>query len=125
MPETEPKTVLAVAYNPALGRMIKELLLGENFAVEVTESLEEARERINGAPLRAVITDWTRVNGLEVIKYAREKMVETIIVMNGGLISDEQLEQLEETGVDVIDKPFDIEDLINLVRREAIKTTET
>ena len=116
MSEPTEKTVLGVLYDPLTGRILKRIL--KEFTVEIAETLEEAREKINELQLNAVITDWTRVNGPEVIKSAKEKGVRKIIVINGGLINDKELKELEKTGVDVVPKPFGIAELINAVRGE-------
>jgi len=117
MSEKAEKIVLGVVYDPIIGKMINRILEKE-FTVEIAGTLEEAREKINELQLNAVITDWTQVNGPEVIKSAKEKGVRKIIVMNGGLINDRELEELEKTGVDVIPKPFEAEELINTIRGE-------
>jgi DNA-binding response OmpR family regulator len=117
MSEKAEKIVLGVVYDPIIGKMINRILKKE-FTVEIAGTLEEAREKINELQLNAVITDWTRVNGPEVIKSAKEKGVRKIIVINGGLINKRELEELKKTDVDILPKPFELKELIAAVRGE-------
>jgi DNA-binding response OmpR family regulator len=126
MSETEQKKVLAVVYDPNIGRAINRILPKEEFSVEIAMSLEEARSKIKELlAIDVVITDWTQVNGAEVAKAAQEKGVEKIIIMDGGFPQKrELLEGLRESGINIIPKPFNKEELINAVRGEVAKTTE-
>lgn len=120
MPENQKKTILAVVYDPCLGRILHRILK-KDFNVEIKNTLEEARQKINETQLNTVITDWTRVNGPEVIKCAQEKGIKKIVVMNGGLIEEKEEKKLEESEIDIISKPFEKNELINLLRKKISK----
>ena len=118
MPDQQKKA-LGVVYDHTIGRVINRILKGK-FEVEIVTSLEEAHEKINGH--LAVITDWTEVDGREVVKISQERGIKKIIIMNGGLMKDDEIMTLKESGVDIIPKPFDQQDLINAIRGKIAET---
>jgi DNA-binding response OmpR family regulator len=128
MSETEQRKVLAVVYDPAIGKAISRILGTRGYAVEVLESKTDAsakvREMLSNVLADVVITDWTQVDGEEVAKAAKQKGVERVIIMNGGLIGQKKSEELEKSGISIIPKVFGKEELINAVRGGVAKTAE-
>ena len=128
MSETTKKTVLGVVYDPMIGKILKRILNKIGYHTDIIESeadaSEEVRKRAEQALPDILITDWTQVNGKEVIQTVKEVIGKILketgeekkvdkYVINGGLIEAIELEKL---GAKNIPKPFSREELINALR---------
>ena len=126
MSEAIGKNILAIVHYDAIGRTLERIFERSGCAIEVIESAvdasEEVRDRLGELLADVVITDWSGVNGAGIVKVAQEKGVKTIIIMDGGLMKDEEREKFRKSGAaDIVPKPFDVEKLIDLVKRDKIE----
>ena len=110
------KKILFVTYEPALGRVVSRALGKESDfpSVEVVKDLDEAQAALQKKLTSVVITDWTRVNGEEVVKASLENDVRGVIVINGG--GQDVADKVEHLGAENLDKPFEFDQLIAAVR---------
>ena len=121
---SEGKITLAVVYDPMIARTITRGLKREPDMnpVEVVNGFESARDRIllnTLARIDAVITDWTIVDGAAVIQVAQQQRVRRIILIDGKdpSLSDQQRDQFRNSGVVIVDKPFNMGDLSVAIKK--------
>ena len=101
-------------------------LEGLGFSVEVASSGDEALELLNSAEYDIVITDYKMpgLSGLELLEKIKEKGVKPIVIIISAYLSHSTIKQASECGAfKCVDKPFGMDDFLNVVREAAKKRT--
>lgn len=114
------RKVLAVVYDPITAKTLRRSLIGQEGIkeIEIATTFEEARDRLSQTLPDIVIADWSRVNGGEVAKIAKERGVPNVIIIDGG----ERAGEIAAVGADRVTKPWDMADLMSAVRKKAATT---
>lgn len=99
------------------------LLTGEGFRVLVAPSLSEARRLLTGTRPQLIIAD-VRLAGsppfaaLDQVRADDAARAVPVVLCTGAIVEVEQRKyQLRRDGVEVVLKPFDIDDLLARIRR--------
>jgi DNA-binding response OmpR family regulator len=108
------KRVLVVDDEPQLGAMLAEFLGREGYDVDIAPSVVEAQRRLAAQTYDLVIVDWKLPDGdgISIAAWASELGAKTI-VMSGYL---SHLPGGHAQGHETLMKPFDLDDLIALVK---------
>ena len=100
------------------------LWAGDSYKVSLADSGEKACEVLDNALFDLVITDirMKDVDGIEVLKKAKETSPETMVVMISAFATAETaVEAMREGAYDYIPKPFEVEEFKKIVQ-EALKS---
>jgi DNA-binding NtrC family response regulator len=120
VPGTARATVLIVEDDPAMRRMIREVLAPANAEVVETENSQNALDYLESHDVAVVVTDqrMPRIGGLEVLKFARARNAMTqVILLTGHATVESAVEALKGGAYDYLRKPFEPEDLRRIVDR--------
>jgi DNA-binding NtrC family response regulator len=107
---------------PIVGKRLKPALAKIGCDVEVFENPREALERINEEEFDIVVTDirMDEIDGLEVLEHVRKKSLRTkVIMITGYAMMETAREAMEKGAFDFIAKPFQPDDLREVVTRAA------
>jgi DNA-binding response OmpR family regulator len=118
--EQSKYTILVVEDNSPLLDVIYEILESQDFRVTTATSGEEAIETLNTKGFDLVITDINlgKVNGMAVLKKAKEIRSETMaIIMTGSLDADYATEAMQLGANDYLFKPFGLNDFLERVSK--------
>jgi len=111
----------------AIREMLRLVLQDEGFAMtayrtaaECLQALASEAQGQGSLPIDLLIVDWRlpgSVSGIEVIRYIRDKLQLTslpIILTTAATFND--TEELERLHVKLLEKPFDIDDIVEVVK---------
>ncbi len=118
----ETLRILILDDEPKMGKILTRILGREGHEAHSTTSPEEALERLASEPFDLLLTDLKMpgMNGLEVMKRARERNAELdVIMMTAYATVETAVEAMKEGAADYLIKPFENEELIMLVARLA------
>ncbi|MFH0900637.1 MAG: response regulator [Pseudomonadota bacterium] len=121
MPEIR---ILVLDDEPIVCKRLKPALEKCGYRVDLAATGQEAIERLDEERYSIVITDvrMEGIDGLEVLKHARERSPTTIVIMITGYATVEVARQALTLGAfDFIAKPFKIDDLRAVVARAVSK----
>jgi DNA-binding response OmpR family regulator len=113
--------VLVVEDEQALGRLICEALATEGHTSEHVRDAEGALDRLARAGVDLVISD-LRMPGMngdglhEQIERRHPHLARRLLLTTGDTLSEEAAGLARRTGLGVLHKPFDVEDLCRRVR---------
>ncbi len=113
-------TILAVDDSPATLEVIARNLSGAGYTVHTRGSVEEAAAFLDETPVDLVITDYKmpQASGLDLIKYVRENLRDTEIMMITGFPSiTGAVEAMRDGAGEYLAKPFTAEELLTVVQR--------
>ena len=114
--------ILVVDDEPLVTMLIAETLTLEGHDVDTAKDGQEALEKVSACAYDAILSD-LRMPGLDGVGLYRgldqhyPSLLRRIAFVSGTTQPVEYASFLEETGVPVLHKPFDIEDLQQLVQR--------
>lgn len=94
------------------------LLLKNNFDVETASSGQEAVDKIDDISPDMIFLDvfMPKLDGIDTLKKLKSKNIDTPIVMLSGISTVQTaVEAMKLGAIDYLSKPFDIEDLTNLI----------
>jgi CheY-like chemotaxis protein len=114
------RAVLIVDDNLDLAENLGEVLSQEGFRCAIVASGHAAIDRLDDTRFDLVITDLRMADGdgLTVVAAVRSRSPDTPIVLMTAFAGQLQLDMAERAGVsDVVAKPLDMAELIELVRR--------
>jgi DNA-binding response OmpR family regulator len=115
---TRSGTVLIVEDDPTMASAIRGALEDEGLRAEIASSVEEATRRFDPGTTSLVLLDWTLPDGTgeDVMRAIRPLDASVpIVVMSAqrdAIVASYAIEARER-----VSKPFDLERLVNLVRR--------
>ncbi|MFQ5797348.1 MAG: response regulator [Bacteroidota bacterium] len=112
--------ILAVDDDPAMLRMIRELLGKEKFSVTTADGGREGMKRFNRTPFDLVLLDidMPEVSGFEVLTHIRPRSPDVKVIMVTGLDDLKHGMRAMESGANgYITKPFNIQDFVDEVKR--------
>jgi DNA-binding NtrC family response regulator len=113
--------VLVVDDEPLMGATL-EVTLGDEYAVEVVSSVPAAEEALEGdGHFDLILCDLMMPgrSGMDLHRWVAQKKPELasrMIFMSGGAYTSEAHDFLERFGTHRIDKPFDVDVLLDLMR---------
>jgi DNA-binding NtrC family response regulator len=119
--------ILVLDDEPIVGKRLRPALVKSGHEVDVTESGAEAIRLIDEKSYDIVVTDirMEGVDGLDVLRHARERSPRTVVIMITGYATVETARQALTMGAfDFIAKPFKLEDLRAAIGRAAAKLEE-
>jgi signal transduction histidine kinase/FixJ family two-component response regulator len=112
--------VLVVDDEPSVVEVFREFLSGEGYALSVALSGEEAVRLIPEIQPDLVLTDINLpgLSGLEVMRFAKRVDPEVaVIVVTGYASASTAIDALREGAYDYVTKPFDLDDVQQIVER--------
>ena len=114
-------SVLIVEDDPALGRLLRTLMVRERLGVEVETRGDAALQAIESGRYRAIVLDLMLpgLSGFEIVDHiarVRPDLLRRIIVVTA--VSQSQLEHFEHRSAvwSLIRKPFDVPELVRTIR---------
>ena len=110
--------ILAVDDEPLIGESIASMLEAPHRTVAVAENGQEALKMMSKNKFDLVITDhrMPHSGGLELVRKLRQRKYRGKIVVLSGHLSPENIGTYEELAIDeVLSKPFDLEELRDMV----------
>ncbi|MBC7172028.1 MAG: response regulator [Polyangiaceae bacterium] len=113
--------VLVVDDEPLMGATL-EVTLGDEYTVEVVSSVQAAEQRLQSdGGFDLILCDLMMPgrSGMDLYRWvaqAKPELASRMIFMSGGAYTSEAHEFLERVGRHRIDKPFDIDALLDLMR---------
>lgn len=116
--------VLVLDDEPIVGERLKEHLEKNGFVVETFTESRRALERLAEKSFEVVVTDikMEGPSGLEVLRQVRERAPATQVVVITGYASIETKHEAQVVGAfDFICKPFQLDEILNLVKKAAKK----
>ncbi|MEA3493746.1 MAG: response regulator [Candidatus Margulisiibacteriota bacterium] len=116
------KTVLIIEDYPETLIMLTEIVKGAGYAVKTSETGEEALKIIGRSPMDAVLLDimLPRIDGFEVcrrIKGDPKTKNIPVIAVTAFDVPDIEAKCLQAGADEVVMKPFEIEDLLNKLKK--------
>ena len=113
--EQKPATILCVAYDEHVQRMLGRALDRIGYTVMYAGDSEEARPKISQSNL--IISDITN-GGFDLVTYVKANyQTVDVVLMDGGGHDQEKIERAKELGAFFIEKPFSPTGLVELVSR--------
>ncbi len=116
-------SIIVIDDDPQINSLLKDVLEFEGYHVITAQRADEGLHHLEGATVDLVITDvlMPEKEGLETIRELRDRYPQTkILAISGGLTKSgvDVLEIAKRLGANhVLRKPFDVQDLLNGVRR--------
>lgn len=104
-------------------RALARQVLGSVHDVETCETADDALRRIMVGEFDAILIDLnlhgtTGSRGLyETLKVQHPELADRVVFMSGGVVGDEEIRFVEESGRPYIQKPFNIDELRGLVQK--------
>jgi signal transduction histidine kinase/ActR/RegA family two-component response regulator len=114
--------ILVVDDEPELRQLLVEILERRGFAVETAASGREALAVLAARPLDLIISD-LRMPDLDgpglyrTLARERPELVSRLLFITGASLAEDVMLFLAETGADVIEKPFDPQEVVRRVQR--------
>ncbi len=119
-PAAARATVLLVEDDPAMRRMIREVLSTAAAEVVEVDSSQDALGYLEDHEVAVVVTDlrMPRISGLEVLRFAKARDAMTqVILLTGHATVESAVEALKGGAYDYLRKPFEPDDLRRIVDR--------
>lgn len=120
----EKERVLIVDDSPATLEVLERNLRSHGYQVMTAASVAAALEFLDAAHVDLVITDYKmpRTSGIELVRYVRENLRDTEVVMITGYASVQGAVEAVKSGAEeYLAKPFTDEELLGAVRRALAK----
>lgn len=117
---TRSRPILVVDDDPLIRELLEEVLTDAGFAVVLAEDGEDALRAMNGAPPRLLLLDiqMPKVDGPSLVRELRQRLSDLpVIVMTARPRPGHEADRCN--AVASLAKPFDIEEVVRLVRRFA------
>ncbi len=123
-----PTRVVVIDDEPIVCKRLKEYLEGKGLLVEAFTRSSEAIARMEEQPFHVAVTDlkMEHPDGMELLRYLRDKQPATqgILITAFGMF--ERVRKAEALGAfSVIDKPFQMAELLKIVKKAAKKAVKT
>lgn len=109
--------ILIAEPNPLIQKVLEERLKNEEFEVIIVDNGLDAVEAININKIDVIVSEelLPYKNGLELLRFASEKLIPVIIISDADL-EEKILEAFEMGASDFIDKPFSPNELVVRVK---------
>jgi len=114
-----PERILIVDDETSMRKMLEILFREEGYGVVTAASAEEALRALAHSPFELVLSDirMPGLSGLELLKRIRQEEAPTeVILMTAYSSTESAIEALKLGAFDYITKPFQVEELSNIVR---------
>ena len=111
--------ILVIDDEASMRRMLQMLFAQEGYEVQTAESGEAALEALNVRPFDLVVSDirMPGLSGLELLKRIRQEEAPTeVILMTAYASADSAIEAIRLGAFDYVTKPFQVDELVNIVR---------
>ena len=111
--------ILVVDDEASMRKMLEILFTGAGYQVQCAESAESALKAMSRSPFDLILWDirMPGLSGLDLLKRLREEDSETdVILMTAYATTESAIEALKLGAFDYITKPFQVEELVNIVR---------
>ncbi len=118
--------ILVVDDESSMRKMLEILFTGVGYHVECAEDAEAALKAMSRSPFDLILSDirMPGLSGLDLLKRLREEDSETdVILMTAYASTESAIEALKLGAFDYITKPFQVEELVNIVRHAFEKKT--
>jgi two-component system NtrC family sensor kinase len=122
-PGARPLPILVVEDEPSVMAFLQAALERKGYGVVKSASGAEALKLLEKAEFRGVITDMRTpggVSGADVhawIQVNRPHLAERVILVTGDTVNEETVALLRKTGAPVVEKPFRVQQLLQVVER--------
>jgi len=119
---SDPLRVLLLDDEPIVGKRLKPALAKMGCEVEVFENPEAALARLSREEFEIVVTDirMDEIDGLQVLEFVRDRWPESkVIMITGYAMMSLAREAMEKGAFDFIAKPFNPDDLREVIVRAA------
>jgi two-component system NtrC family sensor kinase len=122
-----PKTILIVDDEAEIAAILVEALESDGYHTETAENGVDALRRLEERAYDLVLSD-TKMPVMDGIELYRElerrfpKLQRRIIFVTGDVLDAEKQRFLESTGVPILTKPFDLSEVLRVVRRRLVDT---
>ena len=117
---THGARVLVVDDHPGTVELLRRNLAAAGYDVSTAGGVAEAMEALGAQPVDLVVTDYKMpgASGLELVRYVRENLRETVVVMITGYASvPGAVEAMKSGAEEYLAKPFTDEELMDAVAR--------
>ncbi|HVO11421.1 MAG TPA: response regulator [Vicinamibacteria bacterium] len=116
----EPRRILVVDDDPAIGQMLTRALARHGFAVDATTSADEALERCGQGSYDAALVDLVMPgrDGADLSSTLRQLFPGLPIGLLTGYSHSPLIPAFEKSGMAVFKKPVLIQDLVEFLQRE-------
>ena len=111
--------ILVVDDEVSMRKMLEILFTGAGYQVQCAENAESALKAMSRSPFDLILSDirMPGLSGLDLLKRLREEDSETdVILMTAYASTESAIEALKLGAFDYITKPFQVEELVNIVR---------
>lgn len=119
--------ILVVDDDPVLCELMERLLIKQNYQVDIARNAKEALDKLEHRSFDLIITDLQMpgMDGLSLLDKIKERTHNTPVIMVTAHGSMEIVIQALRRGAnDFVNKPFQAEELINIVNREVARKQE-
>jgi len=116
--------LLIVDDEPSMRRMLEILFAQEGYAVQSADSAEAALEALGAKPFDLIISDirMPGLSGMDLLRRLKGEDSSTeVILMTAYASTDSAIEALKLGAFDYVTKPFQVEELVNIVRHAVEK----
>ena len=116
--------LLIVDDEPSMRRMLEILFAQEGYAVQSADSAEAALEALGAKPFDLVISDirMPGLSGMDLLRRLKGEDSSTeVILMTAYASTDSAIEALKLGAFDYVTKPFQVEELVNIVKHAVEK----
>jgi two-component system nitrogen regulation response regulator GlnG len=120
----ENSLILVVEDDAGMRFALNECLMRKNYTTLLAGDGEEALELFKNASPDLVLLDLKipKINGLKVLETVKEAYPETmVIILTGNATIDNAVEAMKKGAFDFITKPFEVEDLLNIIAKAETK----
>ena len=119
-------SILVVDDDAAVGKMLRDLISQEGYDVAWVSSASEALETLNQRYIQLVLTDlrMPNIDGMELLQKVRAGWpdVQVVMISAHGTVAV-AVEAMKHGASDFIQKPFDREEILRVVKKELARKT--
>jgi CheY-like chemotaxis protein len=120
--DTLPVHILVVDDDPLVAALLADVLADDGWVVDLAKNGREALEKIAGRSYNLIMSDlrMPELDGMALYQELRKRhptLLERFVFVSGSTEMPEYTSFLGKTHVPVLNKPFDIEALLQLVHR--------
>ena len=118
--------ILVVDDEPAITQVLKRVLTGEGYEVEITDKAKAALGLIKGGKYALILLDikLPDMSGIELYQHLDKtamSLTQRIIFITGDVLGTDTMDFFSRTGASYVTKPFDMEQLKKEVKRKLTK----
>ena len=104
-------------------KILTAMLEAESYVVHAVATLTEAKEKLKGGKIQAVLSDLrlTREDGLQLLKWVRDEQLSVpVIILTAHGTIDSAVDAMKQGAFDYLSKPFDRGELISVIKKAVL-----